>query len=255
MGRDRDCSGKWQRYEAKYIINEAQAAMVRQYCEGALPADPYAARHPGFQYPILSVYLDSPLRDLFRSTVERRGRRFKLRVRTYRGRRMSAASLPSYFEIKRKNHGVVHKTRARLAAETADAILWDQRMPGDALSDDSTTRENLMEFDGLRRRLRAQPVVGVYYMREAYESAGVNRVRVTLDRELHYGLISQSDNGNGEMWWPVDPGGVILEIKFTNTYPHWVAQMLHRVELLRRGVCKYVMCSRAAGVVPSGALR
>ena len=44
-------------------------------------------------------------------------------------------------------------------------------------------------------------------------------------------------------------GGVVLEIKFTNTYPFWVSQMIHRIAVLRRGVCKYVTCFRAAGTV------
>ncbi|MCH7719863.1 MAG: methyltransferase [Planctomycetes bacterium] len=46
----------------------------------------------------------------------------------------------------------------------------------------------------------------------------------------------------------LNPGGVVLELKFTNSYPFWVANMLGRVEVIRRGVCKYVICARAAGI-------
>jgi len=69
-----------------------------------------------------------------------------------------------------------------------------------------------------------------------------------LDRDLHYGLLARPGNGETTTWWPVNPGGVVLEIKFTNSYPFWVANMLRSVEVLRRGVCKYVICSRAAGL-------
>jgi hypothetical protein len=39
---------------------------------------------------------------------------------------------------------------------------------------------------------------------------------------------------------------VILEIKFTNTFPFWIRDIIHRSELARRGVCKFLMCSQAA---------
>lgn len=238
---------KWKRYELKYLITEAQAAEVRRCCRAHLPTDPYAQRQAGFQYPILSVYLDSPTRELLRMTVERQVQRFKLRVRTYRGYRKSASGLPAFFEIKRKSHGIVHKTRARVSPELADTLLWNQRAFLERRTEcDAPTYENVNEFLQLRSRLQANPVVGVYYAREAYEGNSMNRLRVTLDRNLHYGVQSAPGNGHADMWWQANPGGVILEIKFTGTYPFWVTDMLHRVEVLRRGECKYAICSRAA---------
>jgi hypothetical protein len=87
----------------------------------------------------------------------------------------------------------------------------------------------------------------VFYLREAFEEIGINRVRITFDRSLHYGLFSQ-DDPRREMWWPVNMGGVILEIKFTDTYPSWLSDLVHRSDLQRRGICKYAMCSQGAGI-------
>jgi hypothetical protein len=240
-------SRKRQRFEVKYIITETQAAAIRRSCAAHLPPDPYSSGHPEGQYPIVSTYLDSSTRELLRGTIERRVNRFKLRVRTYRSYREPVADHVVFFEIKRKTHGVVHKTRARTSSDFAAPLLWNGCAfieQGSAC--DAATRANVNEFLQLRTRLRATPVVGVYYTREAYEADSVNRVRITLDRNLHYGLLAPPGNGQREMWWPVGPGTVILEVKFTGTYPFWVSDMLHRVEVLRRGVCKYLICSRAA---------
>jgi SPX domain protein involved in polyphosphate accumulation len=254
MPVERNRSLKWQRYEIKYLVSEAQAAEIRRYCRDHLPPDPYSSYEAGCEYPILSTYLDSPSRDLLRHTLLKRMNRCKLRMRTYRSCRQSPDARPAYFEIKRKINGIVHKTRARIEPPAAESLLWN----GHALLDgsghrDIATRMNVNEFQQLRSRLRAKPVIGVLYRREAYEGVSAERIRITLDRDLHYGLLAPPGNGQCDLWWPADPGGVILEVKFTHTYPFWVANMLRRVEVMRRGVCKYVICSQAAGVCPSQA--
>ncbi len=249
MVDDRDKTLKWHRCEAKYLVSEAQAAEIGRYCRDYLPPDPHAPADAGFAYPILSVYLDSPSRLLLQHTVDKHPERYKLRVRTYRDRHAPTNGLPEYFEIKRKTGGVVHKTRARLRARDGEEILWGDRSLLTGECDyDSATEASVQEFVELRRRIRAEPVVGVYYMREAYEGASAERIRITLDRELHYGLLGRPEDGGRDMWWPVNPGGVILEIKFTNVYPFWVLDMLRRVEVDRRGVCKYLICASGAGI-------
>ncbi|MCK4660098.1 MAG: polyphosphate polymerase domain-containing protein [Phycisphaerae bacterium] len=238
---------RWQRYEAKYLITESQAAEIRRHCLGHLPPDPYSLHQPGYEYPILSTYLDSPSRTLLQATLSRQVKRYKLRVRTYREFREVPDDLPAFFEIKRKIHGIVHKTRARVESELAGSLLWSRGSLLDGEEEiDAPTLANMNEFLHLRERIGADPVVGVFYTREAYEGDSADRIRVTIDRDLHYGLLAPPGNGKREMWWPASSGVVILEVKFTNTYPFWVADMLRRVEVLRRGVCKYVICSRAA---------
>ena len=246
-GRNR--SLKWQRHEAKYLVSEARAAEVRRWCLDHLPHDPHSSGQAGHAYPILSTYLDSASRTLLQHTLQKQMNRYKLRVRTYRRCDEEPAGLPAYSEIKRKTNGIVHKTRARLEPSAAESLLWARHalLHGKTMPDVATPI-NVNEFQQLRGRIRAAPVIGVFYMREAYEGISAERIRITLDRNLHYGLHAPRGKGQRDMWWPADPGGVILEIKFTNTYPFWVADMLRRLEVVRRGVCKYVICSRAARV-------
>lgn len=245
---------KWQRYEVKYLVSEAQAAEIGRFCRDHLPPDPHSSYEAGCEYPILSTYLDSPARDLLRHTLLKQMNRYKLRMRTYRHCDEPPDALPAYFEVKRKVNGMVHKTRARIEPPAAETLLWT----GHALSNGGDTRDvatltNVNEFQQLRSQIRAKPVIGVLYRREAYEGISAERIRITLDRDLHCGLLAPPGSGQRDMWWPADPGGVIVEVKFTDSYPFWVADMLRRVEVLRRGVCKYVICSRAAGVCPNQA--
>ena len=247
----REQAVKWHRFEAKYLISETQALEVRRCCRDYLPPDIHAPQDDEHSYPILSIYLDSTSRTLLRHTIERHAQRFKLRVRMYREFSAPGDGEPAFCEIKRKTGDVVHKTRARLDGNDVNAILWgDTHAPVAAEHQDPSAYERIEEFRSLRRRVRANPVLGVFYRREAYEGISGERTRITMDRNLHYGLLGGS-SGNGDMWWSVDPGGVILEVKFTNVYPFWVMDMLQRLEVPRRGVCKYLICARQAGIVDS----
>jgi hypothetical protein len=89
--------------------------------------------------------------------------------------------------------------------------------------------------------------VGVYYTREAYESPRGDGVRISVDRHLHYGVLEAPGSLSCAQWWPVRVPGTILEVKFTGSFPAWVANLVHRGEITRRGVCKYLMCSQQAG--------
>ena len=74
-------SWQWQRHEVKYLITEKQAAEIRRHCMTYLAPDPHALGWPRNEYPISSVYLDSPARALLRDTLDRKTDRFKLRIR------------------------------------------------------------------------------------------------------------------------------------------------------------------------------
>jgi len=235
------------RYEAKYFIDEARAAWIQSFCRSNLPMDPHSAECDDGQYPIYSIYLDSLNQHCLRGTLERREDRVKLRVRSYCGLDESQAEHPVYFEIKRKKKGVVYKTRAAIPRESAEKLLWSS--DGDPVASDvvsGRTAERLNQFLELRARIGATPKVGVFYTREAYESTSADRVRISLDRNLHYGLLDQQGSTTRAMWSPVQLNWVILEIKFTTSYPFWIEDLVRQGEITRRGICKFVMCSRAA---------
>ena len=258
--RSNDWKASWQRYEVKYLITHECADELQEFCRQNLPPDPYTLARPDRQYPISSLYLDSPDRLCLRGTLERRERRAKLRIRTYRSMGTPADGLTTFFEIKRKSQGIVYKTRAAVPASLAHRLQASDCSYYDANGNNASERydtrqqldsahlDGLNDFLDLRSRIGARPVLGVFYTREAYETSSVDRVRISFDRNLHYGLLGAANGQAREAWWSVDLDSVILEIKFTTTYPTWVSDMIRHFEVTRRGVCKYVLCSRAAGV-------
>lgn len=235
------------RYEVKYFVDEVRAAWIQSFCRSNLPFDPHSAERANGQYPIYTVYLDSANQHCLRGTLDRREDRFKLRVRTYCGFDESHDVHPAYFEIKRKKKGVVHKSRAAVPRPLAERLLWNfDDVPLDSNVISGRTGERLNQFLELRARIGAIPTVGVFYTREAYESTTADRVRISLDRNLHYGLLDHQGDTTRAMWWPVQLNWVILEIKFTTSYPFWIEELVRQGEITRRGICKFVMCSRSA---------
>ncbi len=236
----------WKRYEAKYLVDDFKAAHIRECCLRHLSYDPYSAAQPDRQYPISSVYLDSPDQQCLRGTVERRTQRFKLRMRYY-DPKIPEQNGHVFFEIKRKNDGVVSKTRAMVPAALTHQIVehgFPSFVDGEGL--DNKTLENLNKFLALRSRVSASPTVGVFYTREAFENPGDRRVRISIDRDLRYGTLIPG-TVRCDAWWPIRLQYAILEIKFTNSFPTWVSDLVHNHEVNRRGVCKYLMCCQSVG--------
>jgi len=243
----REHSATWHRYEAKYVVSEQKAARIRAFCRANLSMDPYCAGRADARYPIHSIYLDSPEYQFLRGTLDKHAERAKLRIRTYRDPRAPAGDQAAFFEIKRKSHGVIYKTRAKVASDLADALMTFDGAAVFAASGHEAARANLNKFLDLRHRARANPIVGVYYTREAYQSDSADRVRISFDRDLHCGLLAGPRSRECAMWWPLGVAGVILEIKFTNTFPFWLLDLIHRDEMQRRGVCKYLLCAQVVG--------
>jgi hypothetical protein len=154
--------------------------------------------------------------------------------------------LPAYFEIKRKIMGIIHKKRVQVPREDTDRLLWkDGWAWADSSGSASVYASDLESFLRLRCQMNATPVVGVHYMREAYESPS-DGVRISFDRGLHYSVFDVRDGQPREMWWQVPLRGVIFEIKFKNTYPSWIREVIGNGDLTRDGVCKFLLCMQAS---------
>ena len=99
------------RFECKYRISPLHAPQVRRFIEPFMRPDPYAARRPGFRYPICSLYLDTDNLALYGQTVAGEKDRYKLRVRSY----SDDPAAPLFMEVKHKsNKGLVEKYRTRV---------------------------------------------------------------------------------------------------------------------------------------------
>jgi hypothetical protein len=90
--------------------------------------------------------------------------------------------------------------------------------------------------------INAGPKVLIRYTRQAFENTDENRVRVTFDRDLCYKMTDEPEVRLGGSGWQrnvLTDGHVILEIKFTGTYPAWLGRMAALFNLRARSVSKY----------------
>jgi len=225
------------RFEMKYLVKPRLMPAMRKFLRPFVRPDEFAARMEGFTYPICSLYLDSEDLRLMRATLSGIKNRYKLRIRSYSDDPGTAV----YCEIKRRMNGIILKRRVRVDRSHVQTILagripqTSELYPGMA--------DPLMEFVEMGRVIRARPRVRVRYDREAYVSSSGDPVRVTFDTSLRGAVTTTGDLGTeAGRWANVNPGGTILEIKFTDNYPGWIGDFVRTFQLERRSVAKYVLC-------------
>jgi len=109
----------------------------------------------------------------------------------------------------------------------------------------------LRNFCNLCDEIGARGCIYVSYWREAYVSAFSDQIRVTFDRQLMGTPYVQGSPlslpAEGER---PDPGGAILELKFTDRFPGWMRELVQAFDLQRTSVPKYVLCIDKLGIKP-----
>jgi hypothetical protein len=229
-----------QRFEHKYVIEEDRALVIRDFTSSYMQVDEYGASQPNLSYPVHSLYLDSPGLQLYQNTINGDRNRYKLRIRFYE----NTGNSPVYFEIKRRHNNVIAKKRAAVRREAAAMVASGQISGSGILADDDDILhlDALQEFNRLRSHLNASPVVHVAYLREAWMGFdGQNFARLTMDREV-FSEPRRAVDFNPDMENPVSVFGkkVILELKFTNRYPHWFRDLVQIFDLRQGPAAKYV---------------
>ncbi|MEZ6037607.1 MAG: polyphosphate polymerase domain-containing protein [Planctomycetota bacterium] len=228
------------RHEHKFLLPEAQALRALERVAGLLEPDRHAATKPGHSYPIASLYLDSPTDQLRGETLSGLCDRFKLRIRTYDDQPQS----PLFLEIKSRRDRVVLKDRCALPRDLLPALL---RGEVDALPEMAPRqRHALDEFLRKMRTRRARPRCTVRYDRQAYVGRDDPDVRVTIDRRLR--TIAETQPRvliDDPRYRQVHLHGVVMEIKFTDRCPAWLAEAVRALGLSRRSFSKYATCAAA----------
>ena len=250
------------RYELKYLIDERCARRVRDFIRAHLTRDRFAQAALGGAYPIYSIYLDSPDLAIFNSTLHGHKNRFKLRARYYDHRPDS----PVFFEIKRRVNDVILKERAAVRRPALKRLLASAPPAHEDLIDpaDQEAFSSLHHFCHLQHLVQAGGRVIVAYLREAWNAADNDDLRITFDRAIRGAWfddaqpIDRALHVADERQWihpPLDHGEVVLELKFTGTYPRWMQELVSACDLYRVCMAKYVNCVLAMGPRSAGLWR
>ena len=226
------------RYELKYLISDSQTEVVRRAIEPFCILDAHAGNATDHHYVIRTLYLDTPGMDLYRTSCEKRSRRWKARVRQY-GEGDSASSTV-FLELKTKDGDVVSKLRTRMPAEG-----WVERLMGAPRHEVSLAE---LSFRERLERHALEPTLLVRYEREAWTSAIDAYARVTLDRRVACQPWSGWQlQGGDHGWLALDssrtmktvPAGVVLELKCTTAVPRWLSGLVQSLGLTRTRYSKY----------------
>ncbi|MEQ9502793.1 MAG: polyphosphate polymerase domain-containing protein [Deltaproteobacteria bacterium] len=224
---------RFNRFELKFVIDDAVAKALTEDLAVNMTLDPYGADGV---YRVTSLYYDSPDFVCFRSKVEGIKYRRKVRVRTYGH---AAASMDSKvaLEIKQRINRTVQKRRVRTSLRAATDLIERHELPE---GDDAEDREVLSEVLYLARMLHLEPACVISYLREAWIGGTYEPgLRITFDRALSvrgpdHGLL---EGMRDQLFAP--PDRVILEVKADEAVPLWVTRMLTRHGCQLTRVSKY----------------
>jgi hypothetical protein len=248
------------RYEVKFLVDEDRAQAVAKFVRLYLRPTPFNrwGRVPG--QPVVSLYFDSPDLFLYRQVCQGHKNRFKLRIRFYD----DDWNHPAFLEVKRRINDVIAKQRAMVSRAAVREMLlqgWPchSHWPNpNSLVGGPAKIGAYNFFWSLRNRLRAQGMVYVSYLREAYDCPTDEQLRVTF-----YRLVAATPyDGSGRLTLPATgvlprpgmppynmiPGLVVLEMKFDERAPNWMYQIIRTFGLKRTSVSKYCMCIDSLGL-------
>lgn len=220
------------RHEIKYYINESACYTMRDMLKTVAEPDPNMQREDG--YLISSLYFD----DVYGSALEEKesGIRFrkKYRIRCY-DRKDAMIRL----ECKRKYGEYISKDSMRISRAEYDGILEGEY--GFLLERPETLGK---EMYALHHAVFLKPVVTVEYLREAYVMEQGN-VRITFDKNISssvndFNIFSEEY----EVYRVLEPGEMVLEVKFDDYLPDVVFQVLKTLVADKCAISKYVMCRK-----------
>lgn len=229
-----------ERYEYKYHVPLHLVGNVRETAQMMCSPDKHAG--PDGSYTIRSLYFDTDRYQLYWANMREQADRFKLRARGYPGKKA-----PVFLEVKRRVYDVIMKSRGAVPEAKWKDILLGKASPGEAYGG-KTGRRATEHFIQRMYMHNIRPKILVEYDREAYESKYDKYARLTFDRAVRCQRMEElSFEADPKQWRHVDHevrtqsiGPIcLLELKFENTPPRWMINLIKRLELVRYSFSKY----------------
>lgn len=225
------------RFERKYLIDDRMAAIVREYLRGHMVLDEFSEARSDLIYPVHSIYLDSDHLATYWATVQTEKTRFKLRIRYYDENPDS----PVFFEVKRRVSECILKQRGAVHRWAVPELLSGQfPQARHLISSNPKHLVAVQNFCYLMQKINASLKVHVGYDREAWLADGNNSLRITFDKYVR-GEERLDPIFTTRMGDPVSPflTKLVLEVKYINRFPNWLAEMVRNLELVQTGASKY----------------
>ena len=224
------------REELKFLCSDYELALIRHRLNAVMQPD---AHQTDDCYHIRSVYFDTINDDCFHENEAGIDERKKYRIRIY-----NCSDSKISFEIKEKKHAKTKKTSFPITRELCDSILNGDTLPPAA--DASAAKQQVF----LKEHLQLlRPRVIVDYERTAFVHP-IGNVRITLDRNIA-GSYRLNDFFNPDlMLIPVlEPHMHVLEVKYDELLPDFIAQAIEINTLRHTSFSKYYLCRQSSNLI------
>lgn len=223
------------RHELKYICNEMELAVITERLKPIIGLDKNVAEE-GF-YNIRSLYFDDYYNTCFAENEAGTDPREKFRIRIY-----NAAADNIKLELKKKEKGKTLKESCTITREQCELLM--RGMPFNAEMSQSNKQAVLNKLLFLMKTRFMKPIVIVDYDRVPYVYKDGN-VRITLDRNIsscsYTSLFLEKDIAKR----PIMPAGQhILEVKFDEYLPDFIAKNLEIGSLKQTAFSKFYLCRK-----------
>ena len=218
------------RHEYKYLISRADAELLKRRLPHIMERDPHAGETG--QYTIRSLYFDDFAGTAFYDKVDGVNYRAKYRIRFY-NYDISHMKL----EKKEKLGNLTRKTAQTITKADARALEKGRTTPcPDTQTGLIAELQREMASTGLR------PRVIVDYDRTPFICRDGN-TRITVDENIRTKPYSAKLYASPEAMIPVlEPDQVVLEVKFDDFLPGYLADALADIPRTAMAISKFALC-------------
>lgn len=221
----------FERYEMKYLLDEAQYEQVLAALLTYMNVDSYSEK-TGF-YSICNIYYDTPTDQLIRASLEKPVYKEKMRLRSYGTPK--DMDTPVFLEIKKKYDHLVSKRRIVLKLSDAYRYMADGTVPDDYW----INTQILKEMDYMRLVYELKPKLYLSYQRKALAGKEDSEFRITFDKDILVRrsevLLERGDYGEQLL----SPGKKLMEIKVLHAMPLWCTKILSEAQAYPVSFSKY----------------
>ncbi len=217
------------RHEFKHSLNYMDYMILRNKLRAILPHDRNVGENG--EYIIHSLYFDTPGDKALLEKLNGVNRREKFRLRRYNDDTEFIK-----LEKKSKVNGLSYKESSRLSKEETTMLLqgnWDWMVQQE--------RPLVAELYSKMNGQLLQPKTIVDYTREPFTYRAGN-VRITFDRDIRTGLRSKDFLGENIPTLPAGDELVILEVKYDEFIPGFIADLLQLGNRKASACSKYALC-------------
>lgn len=217
------------RVEDKYVCSEQELLILQANIGSILGEDHHQCDDSG--YCITSVYFDDLYDSAYRDAVDGNAIRRKYRIRIYNG---SLRQIK--LEIKDKRYSRVLKKSQLITEDQMYQLLEGQQI--NCGQYDMESPAGLFNLALVQNRLR--PKIIVEYDRKAFVYQPGN-VRITFDRNIRFSDQITRFGRERISYDYLDNPGDVLEVKYDEFLPQFIAQTLEAGNMIQASYSKYAL--------------